>query len=421
MNIDMLLERAQLLLEQKRYKDAETHIKQALEQDPDNDYILGLLGRCYINNKRYDEGIEIIQRAIAIDPNDSFHFYMLGFAWYQKSNSAVAKSNLEKAIRLYPYSAEYFGLLAFVLIEEKAFEPALEKANEGLALEADNITCLNARGTALNKLRRKEDAYETMQTALAQDPGNEVTHSTVGWNLLERGRHKEAAGHFIEALRIHPDYLTAKAGLKEALKSKILLYKWLLQYSFWINNKGRNLQIALPIILYIGFRVLVSVTAGNKSTEGLSWVFAALYIFLVVTSWTIGSIANFVLLFHPLGKHALTNTERWSALNAVTALFAGIVVMLLAQVSSVAEGTAYEESLFIAGLVCLSLTLPLGNISYPISFRNKGWREHLATGLAGFGLLALLCFAIAPAAAMPLFSIYGLGFLIYNWSAIGGR
>lgn len=418
MNIDSLLERAQLLLEQGRYKDAETHIKQALEQDPDNDYILGMLGRCYVNSKRYDEGIEVLWRAVAIDPNDAFLFYMLGFAYYQKSNTVEAKTNLEKAIRLYPYSPEFFGLLAHVLIEEKAFEQGLAKANEGLALEADNITCLNARGTALNKLRRKEDAYETMQTALAQDPDNEVTHSTVGWNLLERGRHKEAADHFMEALRIHPDYLSAKAGLKEALKSKILLYKWLLQYSFWINNKGRNLQIALPILLYIGFKVLVSATAGNKSTEPLSWLFAALYIFLVVTSWTIGSIANFVLLFHPLGKHSLTTTERWSAINAVTALVVGIAVMLLSQFSGLAQNTAYEEGLFIAGMVCLSLALPLGHIAYPVSFRNKSWREHLATGLAGFGLLSLLCFAAAPAAGLSLFTVYGLGFLVYNWSGI---
>lgn len=418
MNTELLLERAQVLLEQNRYRDAEPYILQALEKDPDNDYTLGLLGRCYINSNRYDEGIEVIQKAIAIDPNEGFYFYLLGFAFYQKSSTTEAKANLQQAIRLSPYTAEYFGLLAHVLLEEKSFEEALDKANEGLALEADNITSLNARSIALNKLKRTEDAFETMNTALAQDPDNETTHNVVGWNLLERGRHREAAGHFMESLRINPNYGNAKEGLKEALKSRLLLYKWLLQYSFWVNNKGKNLQVALPIILYISFRVLISLSKDSGGNSNLTWILIALYIFIVVTSWTIGSIANFVLLFHPLGKHSLTISERWQASTSVSALVVGVMIMLLSALTGIAGGSANEEGLFFAGMIGLSLALPLGQVDYPIHFRNKGWREHFAFGLIGLGLLILLIFTVAPAAASALFGIYGLGFIIYNWTGI---
>ena len=418
MTTDMLLERAQLLLDQNRYQDAETYIRQALEQDPDNDYTLGLLGRCFVNNRRYEEGIEVIRKAIAIDPNNSFYFYLLGFAFYQKSESAAAKANLQKAIQLYPYAAEYFGLLAHVLLEEKKFEEALDKASEGLALEADNITCLNARSVALNKLKRAGEAFEAMDTALAHDPENEVTHNVVGWNLLERGHHQEAARHFMEALRIRPDYNNAKAGLKEALKSKILVYKWLLQYNFWINNKGKNLQVALPIILFVAFRVLISLSRGGNTPGYLTGLLGGLYILIVVTSWTIGSIANFVLLFHPLGKHSLTVSERWSALTAVPAMVVGITILLLSLFTSLAAGTVYDAGLFFAGLICFSLAFPLGHLDYPIRFGNKGWRENFAIGLTGVGLLSLLVFAAAPSAAGVLFGVYGVGFLIYNWTGI---
>ncbi|RYZ27112.1 MAG: tetratricopeptide repeat protein, partial [Sphingobacteriales bacterium] len=44
MTTELLLERAQVLLEQNRYRDAETYILQALEKDPDNGYTLSLLG-----------------------------------------------------------------------------------------------------------------------------------------------------------------------------------------------------------------------------------------------------------------------------------------------------------------------------------------------------------------------------------------
>jgi tetratricopeptide (TPR) repeat protein len=421
MDTQVMLERAVLLMDQGRYKDAETHIRQVLEQEPENDHALSQLGRCYLNTKQYDKGIEIIEQAIAIEPNESFYFYLLGFGYYQKSDAFASATNLAKAIEMNPYVAEYFGLFAFVLIEQKRFQDALEKANEGLALDADNVTCLNARSTALNKMHRTEDAINTMNNALAKDPDNEVTHTTIGWNLLERGRHKDAQNHFMEALRLDPNYPSARIGLKEALKSKILLYKWLLQYSFWVHNKGRNFQIFIPIALYIVFRILIKASEANENTASVAWVLGGIYIFIIVTSWTIGSIANFVLLFHPLGRHALSNTEKWSAINAVSALVAGIAIMLL---SGLTTGTRYEEGSFMVGMICLSLALPLGHIEYPIHLKGQNWKAVYAVCLIGLGLAGILLFLASPfflaspSAFMPLFVLYVIGFLIYNWAGV---
>ena len=418
METQVMLERANLLLQQSRFKDAEANIRQALEQDPGNDYALSMLSRCYLNTGQLEKAIDTIRQAIAIAPNESFYFYLLGFCQYKMDQNSLAIKNLEKAIELNPYAAEYFGLLAFLFIEERRFEEGLSKANEGLALEAENVTCLNARATALNKLRRTDDAIDTMNTALAQDPDNEVTHNTVGWNLLERGRNKEAQHHFMEALRINPNYSGAKTGLKESLKSKLLLYKWLLQYSFWVRNKGKRLGTVLPIALYIVFRTLIAVTEGNKNTESLGWFLGAVYIFFVITSWTIGSVANFVLLFHPLGKHSLSNTEKWGAINSVLALIIGIAMIAL---SALAAGTPYEEGMIPVGMICISLALPLGRIEYPIRFKNKGWKENYAVGLIGFGLITLLLYLLAPVSALTLFLIYLVAFIVYNWSGAFSR
>jgi cytochrome c-type biogenesis protein CcmH/NrfG len=417
-NISVILEQAQLLLDQGRSKDAEARVKQALEQDPENDYALSLLARCFYNTKQYDEGITAIQRAISLDPEESFYFYLLGFGHYQKDNGFEAAENVKKAIVLNPYNAEYYGLLAFIQITEKRFEEGLAKANEGLAIEAENITCLNARAMALNKLKRTDAAIATMENALSQDPDNEFTHTTIGWNLLERGNHNDAAKHFREALRIDPMRNSAKSGLKEALKSKIPPYKWLLQYSFWVNNKGKKLRTILPIVLYIAFRVLISIFRSNSATTGLAWVLAGVYLLFVIGSWTMNSIANFFLLFHPDGKFALTNTEKWSAIAVVTALFSSFFIIMASLFTSVAKGTAYEESLIIAGMVCLSLALPFGEINYPIDFKNKSGRNVFSLLLIGAGIFSLLFYILFPAPAVMVMAIYGVGFILYNWSGV---
>jgi tetratricopeptide (TPR) repeat protein len=414
--MDVILDQAKLLLDQGRPKDAEVKIKQFLQQEPNNDYALSLLARCLYERKQYDEGIKVIQDAISFAPQQSFYFYLLAFGFYQKENSFLAIDNLNKAIGLNPYHAEYYGLLSFVLLGDKNFKEALAKANEGLAIEAENITCLNARAMALNKLKKTDEAIATMQHALAQDPDSEFTHTTIGWNLLERGRHNEAAKHFREALRINPVLLNAQSGLKEALKSKIPPYKWLLQYSFWVNNQGKKLKRAMPIILYVAFRLLILIFHQNSATESLAWIAGGVYLLFVIASWTMNSIANFFLLFHPDGKYALSNTEKWSAITVVTAMLSGFIVLSLSLFTNIGRGTDYEFAILAAGLVCLSLALPLGEIDYPIRFKKTNKRNLFSLTLAGLGLLSLLFAAFFPAQSLVVMVVYGIAFILYNWS-----
>lgn len=415
--MSVILDQAKLLLEQGRPKDAEAKVKQFLQQDPDNDYALSLLTRCLYDRKEFNEGIAVIQNAIRIDPEESFYFYLHAFGQYQLSNSFLATDNLNRAIQLNPWSAEYYGLLSFVLLGDKKFNEALEKANEGLAVEAENLTCLNARSMALNKLKKTDEAFATMQDALAQDPDSEFTHTTIGWNLLERGKHQEAATHFREALRINPVMQHAQTGLKEALKSKIPPYKWLLQYSFWVNNQGKRLKTAVPVILYIAFRILISVFR-SAHEDNLVWIVAGIYLLFVVGSWTMNSIANFFLLFHPDGKYALTNTEKWSAISVVTAMSSGFVILAITLFTNLVAGTAYEDAFFAAGLLCLSLALPLGEMDYPLILKSPNKRNLFSILLTATGLLALLTGIFFPAQALVIMGVYAAGFLIYNWSGV---
>jgi len=417
--VNVILDQARLLLDQGRPKDAEIKIKQFLQQEPDNDYALSLLTRCLYDRKQFDDGIAVIRNAISLAPEESFYYYLKGFGHYQKDDSVAAIDNLHKAIQLNPYHAEYYGLLAFILLGTKNFNEALGKANEGLAIEADNITCLNARAMALNKLKKTDEAIATMQNALAQDPDSEFTHTTIGWNLLERGKHQEAAKHFRESLRINPVSQNAQGGLKEALKSKVPPYKWLLQYSFWINNKGKKLKRAMPILLLIVFRVLITLFRQSDATMGLAYVAGGIYLLFVIGSWTMNSIANFFLLFHPDGKYALSGTEKWSAITVVTAMLTGFAILSLALFTGVGKGTAYDEdTILAAGLVCLSLALPLGEMDYPIRFKMANKRNRFSFLLVITGLFSLLAVLFFPAQALLLVLLYGVGFLLYNWSGV---
>jgi len=412
-----LLERANLLLAQGRPKDAERQLADALRIEPENDYALALLTRCKFDQKQFREGLQVIQSAIQLMPHEGYYFYLMAFGYYQLDNNTLALRHLQKAVELSPWSAEFFGLWGLVLLEEKSFEQALEKANEGLAVDPENITCLNVRSTALNKLKRVDDAIETMQDALEKDPENAYTHTTVGWNLLEKGRHKDAARHFREALRIHPNLESAREGLKQALKSKIPPYRWLLQYSFWINNKGKKARWIIPLGIYIGIQVIARLSEqGGGGIAAIGLGIMALYLLFVITSWVINPLANFFLLFHKDGKYALSSREKTNAIALISALVAGLAIVIT---GLFLPGNPLP--VVFAGLITMSLGLPLGHMNFPLRLKGNLLVQWYSMGLVLFGLVAIAFILLGIPATVTLLYAYGICFVLYTWLSVFGK
>ncbi len=413
--IDAFLERANLLLNQGRPKEAEGWIKKVLEVEPENDYAISLLGLCYINNKELDKGIQTIRKAISIDPEKAHYFYLLAFAYYQKNDTYQATVYITQGIEMDPYHAELYGLYAFILLEKKDFKEALKKADEGLAIDAENITCLNARSTALNKLRMTDEAIATMQNALAQDPDNEFTHATIGWNYLEKGKHRLATKHFREALRIAPGHQNAKTGLKEALKSKIAPYRWLLQFNYWLQNKGKNFRWGFLIALFIGVRLIATISKNNPETESIGLMVAGAYLLFVATSWIINPLANAFLLFHKDGKYALDNSEKWNAIAFMSCVLFGIVLLTLAFVLPLSKDMS-GNYLAMTG-IAFSLSIPCGHMQFPLRLKGNKLSQWIAMGLLLIGAMAIIAGFIAAPSVEIYFVAYFVLFVIYTWTS----
>ncbi|HEY2722713.1 MAG TPA: tetratricopeptide repeat protein [Chitinophagaceae bacterium] len=412
MDATQLFETARILFEQHRVNDCIGHLRKVLEIDPRHDHALALYARCFYQNKEYEKGIGTILNAIKISPDNSYYFYLLGFGYYKQNVHYAAIHNLQQAINMNPQVAEYFGLLAFIHLSEKNSTLALEKANEGLQLDAENITCLNARSRALTKLRKKDEAQETMLSALQTDPDNEFTHLTVGWNLLERGRRKEATHHFREALRIDPNFENAKAGLKEALKSKIPPYKWLLQYSFWIRSKGKTFRWLFVFGLFFGVRLVIAFSSVDSNMRILGMFIAGCYFMFIIGSWVINPLANLFLLFDKDGKYALDHSEKWSALTFL--LFIVIGMAVICSTPWVTNKEQYAD-LLASGFILLSFCIPAGYMRFPIRLRSNSFVQWLTLLLLFFAIISLVLSLLAVRDIEFCFVMYCLLFILYMW------
>jgi tetratricopeptide (TPR) repeat protein len=87
----------------KQWAKAETDLKKALELFSDQPHVLNYLGYSWIDQGvKLDEGMEMIKKAVQQRPDDGYIVDSLGWAYYRIGNYEEATKQLERAIELKP-------------------------------------------------------------------------------------------------------------------------------------------------------------------------------------------------------------------------------------------------------------------------------------------------------------------------------
>lgn len=330
---DFNSEKVSILIAQKRYKEAEPLLKALLSNNPEDVFLLAQLAQVYIEQDRYQEARLILDQAIGLSPDNAYLFYERARALLMLNLTEEAETAVKEAVRLEPDDADYRAYWAFIHTFTKDFEGALELANGALALDAGNVLALNVRSTVLIKLKRIDEADQTMAGALSEDPNNAYTHANYGWNLLEQGEHRKALNHFKEALAISPDMEYAQEGMMEALKASNLFYRLYLKYYFFMGNLTEGKQWAVIIGFYVGNKVLRILARTMPSLSPFITPLVVLLVIVALSTWVMKPIGNLFLRFNKYGRYLLSKEENNSALLVAGALAIGLAGMLLWVVS----------------------------------------------------------------------------------------
>ena len=87
----------------KQWQKAEASMKKALELSPEQAHVLNYLGYSWIDQGvNLDDGMKLIRRAVEQRPDDGYIVDSLGWAYYRIGNYEDAVKNLERAIDLKP-------------------------------------------------------------------------------------------------------------------------------------------------------------------------------------------------------------------------------------------------------------------------------------------------------------------------------
>lgn len=398
--------RVAILIEQKKYSEAERLLKDLLAHDSGNVQCIALLAEVNLQLDRHDSARQLIDNAIGLSPDTPHLFYMKARVSVAADSYDEAEQHVNHAITLDPADADYHALLAYIKLSRKQFEKALACADRSLALDPENVLALNTRSTALLKLDRKEDSFATIQGALREDPNNSYTHANYGWGLLEKGDHKKALDHFRESLKNDPSNQYAKAGMVEALKATNPVYRLFLKYAFFMSNLTGKYQWAVIIGFYVGVRFLRTVAESNERLRPFLVPLIILLTLIAFSTWVIEPISNLFLRFSRYGQFLLTREEKQSS-NFVAlgfALFLGGILLYAA--------TTDERYLAVSAFG-FAMMVPLGVVFSPAKHRVALVIYTVAMALIGILALGV---TFSSGVVFNLFTVIFLfAFVAFQW------
>ena len=404
--MNLHLERGKLLLAQNRVEDAEAEFKKALERNPNDGYAMAWLAECAIQQRKYADALEMAEYAMQREPNDNFLLYTYARSNFYNKKISKAEEIIDRALSLYPRDADFFLLGAHISFYQEKWQKALGSAEQGLEIEPENVNLINIRTQALIKLNRKEEAAATIDYALNKAPEDSYSHANKGWVALEQSKYDDAFKHFREALRLSPENDFAKTGLKEAIKSKNLLYRGMLKYFLWIAKMDSRNRWAFIIGAYILYRVIVYLAENNPSIAPLLYPLIAFYVLFALSSWIAIPLSNLFLRLHPIGKFALDKDEITGA-NLIGAVLGGAIL----------SGGVYlftSSDLFMGIAIYLLLMLvPIGGLfSVDATGRARRYLVFYTLALAIVGALWI----VFPENMFPLM-VFVVGIFAYGWVA----
>jgi tetratricopeptide (TPR) repeat protein len=176
----------------------------------------GLMGKSSNRAGKIDQAIEYTRKSLSMNPEVEWVQALMGTLLKEKGETDKAIQHYLVAIRLDPNQAETHEELAMLLASKGDFDGAGHHFSEAMRINpGDDATILNFT-VFLVKAGREDEAMTWAQKLLQKNKYQAEVHNIMGVLLAKQGRFDQATGHFAEAVRINPDFPSAKENLAKA-------------------------------------------------------------------------------------------------------------------------------------------------------------------------------------------------------------
>ena len=152
------------------------------------------------------EAITHMKRAIEWDPNSPPFHHDLAIMYSATGESLASIHELEEAIRLNPKEAEYHYKLGLAWAEQGDLEKSVAALRNTTRLDPSNSRAWYNMGLALNSLHKVDEALPALDAAFKASPNDASIPYAKATILLQLGRKQEAEVEIFKSLNAQPNY-----------------------------------------------------------------------------------------------------------------------------------------------------------------------------------------------------------------------
>lgn len=208
---------AQLLLLTRRLDEAGKLTDVLLKKSPQDVEALILKGQIQLQQKKFDESIQTLQQARKNAPDNAFGRYQLGLAYKGKGDTQQAQSEWREAVRLRPGLVDAWLALGATATQQGDWRTLEEVGNQVKKYSPNMVEAYLDHATArINQgdaLGAEADLIHVQQMA----PQSALSYSKLGELRLAQKRIPDAEKLFRQALSHDPSSLEALRGMVQVL------------------------------------------------------------------------------------------------------------------------------------------------------------------------------------------------------------
>ncbi|MDR5834816.1 tetratricopeptide repeat protein [Caballeronia sp. LZ034LL] len=205
---------------QKRYEEAMSAQRRALDIDPGFAIAYSNLARLHEEQNQLEQARAAFHRAVELDPNSADYRFNFGRLLSRLGNGADALEQLRRAIMLRPNWPEALNSLGSVLAEQRMFDDAESAFRHALEIRPGFAQALCNLGSLFKDTGRKVEAEQALRHSLRADPQFAGASEMLARLLNELGRSNEAIDTFRMSLQLSPNNVGTLNALGSLLAEK---------------------------------------------------------------------------------------------------------------------------------------------------------------------------------------------------------
>jgi cellulose synthase operon protein C len=196
-----------------RFPEAEQQFRHAMEVDPKNPEPRASLARLYMAEGKKAEAEEFLRKVKGDFPDNSVGYRMLGDFYFANGDVDKAVAEYGALYQQHPRDLQLKKNYVQLLILKNRLDEARKLDNEILKGNPSDTEALIFKGQIALRDLKPQEAVDSLQTAIKNDPDNGVAHYHLGAAFDQLGNLERAESEWRQAVKSRPDLVDAQRAL----------------------------------------------------------------------------------------------------------------------------------------------------------------------------------------------------------------